>query len=173
MRLSRRPTSLLRVATQNRDGQFASKNGQKPTSVTRPYYRKAEVFYRVLRGAGTWLSATTSLFVLGSRSPARRRADRFGLIAARQGQPALFDCEEIRPRRPIGSSAGHAPGLGSTTVALQNHACPGFFGHQRPSFPSWSDQRGVTFITNKHLRISGRVFISWGAARLLKQLTHP
>jgi hypothetical protein len=40
----------------------------------------------------------TSLFALGSRSPAGRRADRFDLIAAGQGQPALFDCEEIRLR---------------------------------------------------------------------------
>jgi hypothetical protein len=65
-------------------------------------------------------SATTSLFALVSRSPAGRRPARFGLIAAGQGQPALFNCEEIRLRRPIGSTVGHAPGLGSTVVELQN-----------------------------------------------------
>jgi len=34
----------------------------------------------------------------------------------------LFDCEEIRLRKRIGSNVGHAPGLGSTAVELQNRA---------------------------------------------------
>jgi hypothetical protein len=41
-------------------------------------------------------------------------------MVAGKGQPALFDCEEILLRRLIGSTVGHAPGLGSTAVALQN-----------------------------------------------------